>query len=219
MTGLAMLFGGGFGVFKLVRRYRQRAGYALSNGWGRGIIGASAFFSVFIYICLQLSGFHPIPGGAPALNSVFMALGSALCSVGALAITPITSRDRSGTRVLVTASTWLNEILEKETDRVVAQKVTEIALEIEIAGVSVVTLQAIGNHLIQFTLQPGAKRSAQLARLDALAGDRNVAGLIRHLMEYCAPQWLAETAKDHTLRLASSQRDIEEIDSASATRK
>ena len=153
MTGLAMVLGGGFGAFKLVRRYRQRVGYAPRNGWGKGIIGVSAFFSVFIYVCLQLTGLHLIPGGVPALNSIFLALGSALCSVGALAITPIASRDRSGTRVLVTASTWLNEILEKETDRVVAQKVTEIALEIEVEGVSAVTLQAIGNHLGVATLE------------------------------------------------------------------
>lgn len=199
---LAILLGGGFGAFRLVRRYRQRSRYALRSSWGKGLIGVSASFSVLIDICLQLTGLHLI--GDPALNLILLALGSSLGSIGALTVTPIAARDRSGTRILVTASSWLNEILERETDRVVAQNITEIALEIEIEGISVETLRAIGNHLIQFTMPPGAKRSAQLARLDGLATERNIAGMIRLLMDYCAPEWLAETAKHHTQRLASS---------------
>lgn len=194
---VAMLLGSLFGMLRLVHRYRDRSKYAMRHGWGKGLISASALFSFLIYIGLQFTGVRPVFNGRTGLNSLALAFSAALMSLGTLTFAPVAVRTR-GVRTFVTASTWINEVLEKETDRVVAQDVSEIALDIELQGVSIETLQAIGNHLIQFSLPASAKRSAQLAQLDALARERNFAGIIRHLMEFCSPEWLATVAKKHS---------------------
>jgi hypothetical protein len=195
---VAMLLGSGCGALKLVQRYRRRWEYAVRHRLGWVLIGVPGLFSCLIYGCCQLTTFRLGLSGVPALNSILQAVCSAFVGVGVLTTIPFPLCDRSGVHIFMTASVWITEILEKEIDVLVTQDVVETVLDIERKGVSFEIVQKVGNLVIQSA--PISRRSVQLARLDGFARDRNVAGLVYFLMDYCSLEWLAAMTKRHAPR-------------------
>src|SRR5216684_2596091 len=192
MPGLAFVLGGGFCVLRLLRRYPSRVSYAVRNVWGKTMIVLNALTAIVIYYALNAYDVQSYIR-KPQIGLLLLAVASAALSVGLVSIVRI--RPLSSSQSLVRLSVWVNETIEAEMDRLIAQKVTEIAIKIERCGIGISTLQNIRNHLVQYNCASNSrKRASELAKLDDMARQGNVAGVIGYLMLYCEPHWLADQA-------------------------
>ncbi len=183
---------------KILKFHKTKYRFAFKSKWAIIILFANSVFSILMYIYFKIIGLKVIPVDNNNrlfifFNGLFIASIIPFLANGIISNWRISEKKDNGLEKFVSIFTWINETIEPEIERFVDQRITEAVLKIDNNRTNIKKLKDIGDTLLNLKNFRNEKhRSMRLARLDELVSDKNFAGIVAFLLEYCSPEWLKE---------------------------